>query len=144
MIVQPMRPLFLRGICLVFIGAIGNRDIHAIEITYDFSTTVSFVNSGATGFPASLNGVSVNDPLMGTFQYDADSPAAANPLGGVFQLATYYPLTNASISINVAGAVFDTWGGPLAALVWNNDPTSAFPPGIYDGLLFTNITSPGN
>jgi hypothetical protein len=87
--------------------------------------------------------VSVNDPITGTIQYEAESPAAANPFpGGVFALATYYPLENVTVSINVAGAEFDNWAGTLAALVWNNDPTSAAPPGVYDGLLYVNIPSP--
>src|SRR6478752_7190243 len=132
------------GLSLSILGAFVNQAALAAEVTYEFTTTVTFVNPSAIGFPASLNGVSVNNSITGRIQYEANSPAAANPLSGVFQLATYYPLTNVSISINVAGSVFNTWDGPLAALVWNNDPTSSFPPGVYDGLLFVNITSPGN
>jgi hypothetical protein len=131
------------GLCLLFVSGFDQRDALAVQVTYGFSTTVSFVNSGADGFPASLSGVSVNDPITGTIQYEAESPAAANPFpGGVFALATYYPLQNVTVSINVAGAVFDSWAGTTAALVWNNDPTSVAPPGVYDGLLYLNIPSP--
>jgi hypothetical protein len=113
-------------------------------VTYEFTTKVSSIDVTASGFPASLSGVSVNDPITGRIQYEANSPAAANTTSGVFQLATYYPLTNVSVSINVAGAVFNTWNGTISAFVWNNDPTSTSPPGVYDGLLFVNITSPND
>src|SRR5436305_3028042 len=101
MMIQRTGGLFRQGLCLVIFCAFAISEIRAVEITYEFSTAVTFVNSGASGFPPSLSGVSVNDPITGTIEYDADSPAAPNPLGGVFQLATYYPLTDVSISINV-------------------------------------------
>jgi hypothetical protein len=137
-----MDNLLRTGLWLMLLSALAHSDVLAVEVTYEFSTTISYVNSGAGGFPESLNAATVGDPITGRIQYEADSPAAANPLGGVFQLATYYPLNNVTVSIDVGGVVFDSWTGTLAALVWNDDPTSASLPGLYDGLLYVNITSP--
>jgi hypothetical protein len=134
--------LQLIGLSLSILGALGNASALAVQVTYKFTSTVSSISPSASGFPASLNGVSVNDPISGSIQYDAASPSAPNTQGGVFQLATYYPLTHVSVSINVDGVVFNTWDGQISAFVWNDDPTS--PPGTYDGLLFVNITSPTN
>ena len=130
------------GLSLFLLSALFNHRAMAVEVTYKFSSTVSSITPSASGFPASLNGVNTGDPISGTIHYDAASPAATNTQGGVFQLATYYPLTHVSVSINVAGVVFNTWDGPISAFVWNDDPTSPSPPGTYDGLLFVNITSP--
>jgi hypothetical protein len=129
---------------LFVLSGLTDRSALAVEVIYKFSSTVSSITPSASGFPASLNGVNTGDPISGTIQYDAASPAAPNTLGGVFQLATYYPLMHASVSINVAGIVFNTWDGPISALVWNDDQTSPPSTSTYDGLLYVNITSPGN
>jgi hypothetical protein len=126
----------------LILGMVVGGNALAVQVTYEFSATVDFVDPAASGFPSSLSGVNVGDSINGRVSYEASSPAAANPFGSVFGLATYYPLGNAEISIQVAGVLFDSWPGTLAAYVWNNDPTSAFPPGEFDGLIYSNTTMP--
>lgn len=132
------------GLSLSILGVLVSHSAIAVEVTYKFTSTVSSISPSSSGFPASLNGVATGAPISGTIQYDAASPAGMNTQGSIFQLATYYPLTHVYVSINVAGVVFDTWSGQISAFVWNDDQTSPPSTTSYDGLLFVNITFPGD
>jgi hypothetical protein len=107
----------------------------AAPITYTFTTTVSQVDS----VPPSLSGVSAGDSITGTLTYDPASSSAFNGFPAPFSLATYYPLSSASLAVTIDGVLLDTWAGLFSSFVWNND---ALPGGTSDGLLFTNVGVP--
>ena len=110
----------------------------AATITYQFSTTVAFIDSTAFGFPASLSGLAVDDTVTATFSFDDAAPAGSSPISGSpFSNATYYALSGATFSANVDGVPFSLWAGIISAFVWNDDSSSGM-----DGVLFDNIAGP--
>lgn len=112
---------------------------HGAIVSYHFSTTVVEVNPLAAGYPMSLNGLQVDDPVTGTLSYDTNSAIGLNPYGSPYNLATYYALASPSVSITAGSVTFDVWNGPISAFVWNDDVIHG--PGTNDGLSYTNITT---
>jgi len=113
----------------------------AAEVVATFNTTVSFVNTAATGFPPSLGGVTVGTAVSGTIRYDAAAPPVANAFPAPFNLATRYQPPGMTISLTIGGVTMNAWSGPFTAFVWNNDPING---PIVDGLLYHNFAAAGS
>lgn len=121
------------------VGSLAATRAAAASVSYEFTTTVQTITPAAPGFPASLAGVAAGAPIAGLLSFDAATPPSANPFAGnpFFGPATYYALSGASLSLDVAGVGFTTWSGGLVAFVWNGTA-----PGGSDGVIFMNLGAP--
>jgi hypothetical protein len=124
-------------------GIAGPPEAAAAPITYQFSSTVAFVDTALV--PASLAGVAVGDPIVATMTFDTSTPpSSSNPIPfDPWADASYYSLTGATFSVSIDGVVLDTWTGLISAFMWNDDQFSVGGP-AQDGYVFTNVTASGN
>ncbi len=115
----------------------------ALVTTYEFTGTVTAVNSGQPGFPAILSGIDAGDSIVGSFSYDAATSSSTNPFGGdpaswgynpVFAPATYYEIPN-TLLLTIGGTSIPTDTSTLQVLVWNDEPILS----DYDGFMVRSM-----
>jgi len=111
--------------------------IHAALVTYQFSGTVTSVDSVLSDFPDVLQGLQAGDSIVGSYSYDGATAPSTNPFSsGVYKEATFYEVPN-TFSLAIKGTSIPIGGSMLQIFVWNNfDPLGSG--GSYDGYTVQN------
>ncbi|HWB18901.1 MAG TPA: hypothetical protein VG711_01260, partial [Phycisphaerales bacterium] len=131
----------MKGVIVLAAVGVLAKPVFGAQVVAHFTTTVSFVNSAATGFPASLSGVTVGTAVNGTIQYDAAATPISNGFPSPYNQASLYEPAGMIVSLKIGSVTLDTWSGPIAAFVWNNDVISG---NTVDALLYVNLAASGS
>lgn len=102
--------------------------VQAALVQFDFSGSVSSINSALPGFPSSyLGSANVGDPVSGRVTYDSATSSSTNPFSGNpdYATATFYQVPN-TFSLTIDSVSLPIGGSTLAIFVWNgNSPLSS-------------------
>ena len=107
----------------------------AALVSYQFSGTVTKMDSQLSGFPTVLQGIQVGDSVVGSYSYDAATPPSTNSFPSYYGLATFYQVPN-TFSLTINSTSIPIGGSKLAVFVWNDDSGK-------DGFKVQNTLSGG-
>jgi hypothetical protein len=125
-------------VALAGLAALGAGPAHAEQVSFSVSGSISFVAPSAPGFPATLAGLEVGDPVSYLLTVEVPVEAEPNPFSSPYDTASYYTISSFSFQADVNGVALTlpvSTSDRLFVFVWDGDFA-----GLGDGFTLNNTS----